>query len=104
MNRQLSYGTGEHTMSDLISRQAAYETLSEYYHHRTEIQHIGLKEALDRVTDAEPERKTGKWWHCEGTLTCSECGAEIYDDIMEYLGDDVPRFCPDCGADMREES
>lgn len=43
-------------MSDLISRQAAYETLSEYYHHRTEIQHKGLREALDRVPSAEPVR------------------------------------------------
>lgn len=43
-------------MSDLISRQEAYETLSEYYHHRTEIQHKGLREALDRVPSAEPVR------------------------------------------------
>lgn len=42
-------------MSDLISRQAAYETLSEYYHHRTETQHKGLREALDRVPSAEPK-------------------------------------------------
>ena len=40
---------------DLISRQAAYETLSEYYHHSTEIQHKGLREALSRVPSAEPE-------------------------------------------------
>jgi len=40
-------------MDDLISRQAAYATLSEYYHHRAEIQHEALREALDRVPSAQ---------------------------------------------------
>lgn len=51
--------------------------------------------------EAEPI-KHGHWWHYEGTLTCSECHTEIYDDIMELLGDAVPRYCPDCGAKMDE--
>ena len=36
-------------MSDLISRKAAYEVLTDYYHHKTETQHQALKEALGRV-------------------------------------------------------
>lgn len=48
-------------MSDLISREAAYDTLSEYYHHRTDIQHKGLREALDLVPSAQPERIRGRW-------------------------------------------
>lgn len=48
------------------------------------------------------ESKAGRWRHYEGMLTCSECGAGFYDDIMEYCGDDVPKFCPDCGAKMVE--
>lgn len=46
------------------------------------------------------ERKTGCWRHYEGELTCSECAVTIYDDIMSLLGDDVPRFCPNCGDEM----
>lgn len=46
------------------------------------------------------EAPSGKWFHFEGTLTCSECKTEFYDDIMEYCGDDVPKFCPSCGAKM----
>ena len=46
------------------------------------------------------ERKTGSWRHYEGELTCSECAVTIYDDIMSLLGDDVPMFCPNCGARM----
>ena len=49
--------------------------------------------------EAEPV-KHGKWRHYEGMITCSACGAEYYDDIMEYLGDDVPHCCPVCEARM----
>ena len=41
-------------MDDLISRQEAYKVLTDYYHHKTEIQHMGLKEALNRVPSAQP--------------------------------------------------
>ena len=42
-------------MKDLISRNDAYNTLTEYYHHTTEIQHMALREALERVPSAQPE-------------------------------------------------
>ena len=45
---------------NLISKEQAYEVLSEYYHHKTEIQHKALREALDRVPSAEPEDKCGE--------------------------------------------
>lgn len=42
-------------MSDLISRQSAYDTLTEYYHHRTDAQHDALRDALNRVPSAQQE-------------------------------------------------
>lgn len=51
------------------------------------------------TVDAVPVRH-GYWRHYEGMLFCSECGMEFYDDIMEYCGDNVPHFCPECGATM----
>lgn len=51
------------------------------------------------TVDAVPVRH-GYWRHYEGMLYCSECGTEFYDDIMEYCGDNVPHFCPECGARM----
>ena len=60
-----------------------------------------LRKERPTLVKLEPERPQGEWFHYEGTLTCSNCKTEIYDDIMEYLGDDVPKFCPNCGADMR---
>ena len=41
--------------NDPISRQAAYEVLTEYYHHTQETQHEALREALSRVPPAQPE-------------------------------------------------
>ena len=39
--------------NDFISLEAAIETLSEFYHHKSEIQHIALREALNRVPTAD---------------------------------------------------
>ena len=90
---------------DLISRQAAYDTLTEYYHQRTETQHESLKEALSRVPTIDPV-KHGKWIvpTREGCLTydkaayaeCSECGKK------EYLGWGK-NYCPHCGTMMRSD-
>lgn len=85
-------------MSDLISRGklfnllAPVQTLGEAY---------GVIQGMETV-DAVPVRR-GRWRYYEGMLTCSECGMEFYDDIMEYCGDHVPKFCPECGADMRKD-
>lgn len=57
---------------------------------------------VDEQPTIEPQR-TGRWRHYEGYLTCSECGTEYDDDIMTHCCDDVPRFCPDCGARMEGE-
>ena len=85
----------------LIDTDAAYAVLTDYYHHSTDTQHAALKEARGRgeTGDAVPVRH-GIWWHYEGMLTCSECGTQFYDNITEYCGDHVPKFCPECGAKM----
>ena len=38
---------------DLISKEKAYKVLTKYYHHKTEMQHKALREALDMVPSAE---------------------------------------------------
>lgn len=58
------------------------------------------------------ERKKGKWiitdtynnqiWHCD----CSECGEDPLHFISgseDWWLNKLPKFCPYCGADMREE-
>ena len=43
--------------TDTISRQDAYDTLTDYYHHTTQTQHDALRDALGRVSSVEPEPK-----------------------------------------------
>ena len=86
---------------EAISRDAVKEIINDI---RDCISVEGYWAILERVEKLPPvkpqEPKTVHWRHYEGMLTCSECGAEFYDDIMEYCGDDVPKCCPDCGARM----
>lgn len=88
-------------MSDLISRKMVIEALYNHYEVNNKAQNATMDECImlvKNIPSAEP--KKGRWRHYEGVLTCLECGAEFYDDIMEYTGDEVPHFCPDCGANM----
>lgn len=43
-------------MGRLIDADSAYTVLTDYYHHKTDVQHMALKDALDKVetVDAIP--------------------------------------------------
>ena len=98
---------------DCISRQAAIDALDEQItqcdkalgsfdisvndEYAIKVERASLKayrETLNDLPSAQPERKKGKWHHCEGMYTCDQCGSSL---------DDISLFCPMCGADMREE-
>ena len=96
-------------MSDLISRNMAIVQLSHNKIGDDDCDVIIQKDietikALPPVSVSENPNKCGTWRHYEGMLYCPKCGAEFYDEIMEYTGDEVPKHCPDCGADMRGET
>ena len=91
-------------MDDLIRRQAAISHVDDVPYIK-EHPNVGLlwKAWIENLPSAQPERKTGKWIehnpHKFGlgiVFECSECGEEI--ECEEY------NFCPNCGADMREEA
>ncbi len=44
-----------------IDTDTAYEVLTKYYHHHTPAQHAALREALDRVPEAET--KIVRYWN-----------------------------------------
>ena len=106
-------------MDDTISRQKAIEHLKEHRrifckdHMEFTILSDKDKARVDEIDNciatlinlpsAQSKRNRGKWRHYEGYLTCSECRTEYDDDIMTHCCDDVPKFCPNCGADMRGE-
>ena len=81
----------------LIDADEAYKVLTDYYHHRTEIQHEALKEALLKVPTVDPfihsswkreEDEFGYYW------ACSHCGNFSYNGKS--------RYCPHCGAQMEK--
>ena len=58
---------------------------------------------FDRIHEAptiEPERKKGKW--IDNHTTCSECGWQMIDDVIESPNMVAFNFCPNCGAEMTE--
>lgn len=66
----------------------------------------GLNIAMERSeVEAEPV-KHGRWivslFPGSEHVSCSECGAEYYEDDLLLGGNEFPRYCPNCGAKMDE--
>ncbi len=82
---------------DTIYRQAAIDVVSE---------HCGI--CIQRIVDlpsAQPERIRGRWQPFDLTwgrsiYACSVCGQGV--DVPTEMGTPIYRYCPQCGADMRE--
>lgn len=95
-------------MSRLIYAEEAYKYLTEYYHHRADVQHIALREALNRVPTVEAEPvKHGEWlavkgWDDEiGELDNAECSVCHEIQESEYWAKTYYKYCPNCGAKMK---
>ena len=67
-----------------------------------------LREALDMAIEALKEVKKGYWYVRGETEYCSECNLP-WNYYMTMNGDDIgyfdpmPKFCPNCGAEMRSD-
>lgn len=90
-------------MADFISREAAYKTLTEYYHHSSGVQHTVLREALNRVPTADVWPVVRGKWISDGagyhwTYNCSICGWKD-----GYPFNERHNFCPNCGCVMEDE-
>ena len=71
-------------MARLIDAEEAYKVLTDYYHHKTEIQHKALKEAIERVPTVDAVEvvrcKDCKWASaCYGDIVrASKGGGEVH--------------------------
>lgn len=66
-----------------------------------------LRVTMDKIAaaDVAPVRH-GRWIDkCVRDWRCSECGGEIYKvrHVDGYYYDNLPRYCPDCGALMDKD-
>ena len=82
---------------DFIKRSDALDLAREYYTPALRESAVPVK-AIKNIPSADVvEVKHGEWLpnkYIYDALDCSICGHFVYDD-------DIPNFCPNCGADMR---
>ena len=102
---------------DLISRQDAISEIDAWIQLATDNEAdmaikeflSFLKERIESLPSAEP--KTGRWIKATGMMPpefhghhcCSECGNFANMEPPFGNREDLGRFCPNCGADMRGE-
>lgn len=62
-----------------------------------------VKEEIDKVPSAQPERKKGAWINGGRIIRCNRCkiGYATVNGMKSAL---TYKFCPNCGADMRGET
>ena len=73
---------------ELISKQQAYEVLTEYYHHTTDTQHEALRDALSRVPEAVVRcRECVYGQDDEGCWYCRILGCQIGDADGSFCSD-----------------
>ena len=79
----------------LIDADEAYKVLTDYYHHKTEIQHDALKEAIGRVPSVDVVE----------VVRCKDCRWFEYDGY--HTNCKIMRFCVEaegyCGTGERRE-
>ena len=95
------------TCTDTISRQDAYDTLTDYYHHTTQTQHDALRDALSRVPSVQPERKTGFWIDMGDFEQCSVCYSAHLKIVQTMYGKTTwikTPYCPNCGARLSHDN
>jgi len=108
-------------MNNLIYRDKAIEAISKL---PVKVDNLGytwmiagdVLKQIDDMPSAEPERKKGEWIDEKinsytSRTYCSECGSSapfVYESD-DYYGNHAhgetakTKFCPNCGADMRDE-
>ena len=79
----------------LVDAEEAYKVLTDYYHHKTEIQHKALKEAIERVPTVEAVE----------VVRCKDC--RWFENDGFHTNCQIMRFCVEakgyCGMGKRRE-
>ena len=98
------------TCEDAISRQDVCELIEKMMMSLSEDAYNKLYNGVDRLPSVKPIRPKGHWitqWnvaHQKEYYYCSECREEFSYDSETGIKMNNYDFCPNCGADMREEA
>ena len=89
-------------MADLIERQAAIDAVVSAMIDGADAELV--EGVMELLPSAQPQRKKGKWINHRNDdghniADCDQCG----NAIQWFDGDEIPRYCCMCGADMRGE-
>ena len=98
-------------MKDLIDRAMAIDALDKRFDSipmEQTMEILQLRKDLRELPSAQPERKRGRWNITDAyphNVYCSECYTRFAQTHWAVWEDgSLPRnFCPNCGADMRED-
>ena len=91
--------------SDTISRQQAVDAFYQYPNINWTT--LDVMKKIKELPFIQPERKTGQWIPSDSELEikCNKCGKNFseYVDSIDYIYlAEYPKFCPNCGAVMKE--
>lgn len=77
-------------MADLIDRPMAYNVLTDYYHHNTDVQHIALADALSKVPSADAVEVV-RCKDCVHYMPYDWMFSEVYksQNIEDYLQNEI---------------
>lgn len=100
-------------MIDLIDRQQVIDAIHYEYDDCCNIDESGsaiaddIERIIDNVPSVQAERKKGQWILSDSELEikCNKCGKDFseYVDSIDYIYlAEYPKFCPNCGAVMKE--
>ena len=94
------------SLDHIIKGMSAYDVrLDAYVSQRNQV-NCDI-DTISNLPSAQPERKTGRWIPSDSELEikCNKCGKDfseyVYSTDYIFLAE-YPKFCPNCGAVMRE--
>lgn len=94
-------------MSEYIKKEDAiktvYQIVEQLAHSSLEWDELKLwaKEQIEKIPSAEPEQENGEW--VISHTTCSRCGWQMMDDVIQSPNMVFFNYCPNCGAKMEEK-
>lgn len=109
--RELGYELGQkiEPCDDCVSRQALLRKLNTKTHEYSN--GMGFRkewvELINSMPPVLPKREQGEWIGHDGNYTCSRCkesplkGIESMSDCNDMYVEEKPKYCPNCGAEMR---